>query len=425
MANNNQTKKIAVPSSRDKRNVRYNDKAKRWEFDVRVVRPDGTVFRRAGSAKSESDCLRRRDAARHLFNDDMGAARDAKRKSVREKTDSLDSYTESVLHLVMAKVAPTSFEAYRHALENHVLPVLGHLPLDGLRPSVLAGFLLEVSKNVSPGAASQARNALNQVLRIAAADELIKSNPLPKVDVGKYARKVKSIEQALSGEQRKRWLTQSESLALLDACRDTPAYTIALLGLRFGLRIGESLGLTWQNVDLDAKLLKVCQQVQTLPGKTRAVVPPKSKDSVRELTVPDDLVEELKLMKAQATSEWVVVNESGGLVHPKHVGRVLNARVRAAGFDGKDGRPVPSSHDFRSSYLSWLANYANGGAGVKPHVLAKIAGHSDIQVTMKFYIDADAGDMASAVNSLDWSNVTEPKQESRLDKALEEDDQAA
>ncbi len=72
----------------------------------------------------------------------------------------------------------------------------------------------------------------------------------------------------------------------------------------------------------------------------------------------------------------------------------------AAGFDGSDGSGVPTSHDFRSSHLTWLANHANGGAGVKPHVLMAIAGHSDINMAMKFYVRADAEDLAVAVNSL-------------------------
>lgn len=72
----------------------------------------------------------------------------------------------------------------------------------------------------------------------------------------------------------------------------------------------------------------------------------------------------------------------------------------AASLDGANGKPVPTSHDLRSSFLTWLANYANNGLGVKPHVLMRIAGHSDLAVTMKYYVGVTDEDLASAVNSL-------------------------
>jgi integrase len=121
------------------------------------------------------------------------------------------------------------------------------------------------------------------------------------------------------------------------------------------------------------------------------------------MPIPKDLIEELEHAKADAESsgsEWVCVDNNGMPLHPKHVSRLIKNAVTKAGFDGSDGSEVPTSHDFRSSYLSWLANHANNGLGVKPHVLMALAGHTDIDMAMRYYVKAEGTDLAAAVNSL-------------------------
>ena len=76
---------------------------------------------------------------------------------------------------------------------------------------------------------------------------------------------------------------------------------------------------------------------------------------------------------------------------------LLKEFVIAAGFDGSDGKPIPTHHDFRSSFLTLLANSHNGGQGIKPHVLMLIAGHSKLQTTMQYYIRATDDDVRAAM----------------------------
>lgn len=389
---------------RDKHaNLRFNEKTKRWDYLVRLVRPDGSLFRRAGSAVAEPEAREKRNAAYREFNNDLGKAKEEKKQKRAEGDDNLRSWTDRVLPIIKEDCAPTTFEAYRHSLENHVLPSLGHLPLDQVRSLVITETLQRLSKEFSPGVASQARSALSRVLDVAYVDGRISANPVKSVRIGARERKLGRIERAQSGEIGKRWLTLDEGKHLLAKSKGTTAYMPVLLGLRFGLRSGEAMGLTWANVDLAAKVIRIRQQAQYLKGTARHIAPPKSAAGIRDLPIPTELLSELNTAKKAAEAagqEWVCIDEKGTPLHPKHVTRVIKDAVTRAGFDGKDGSEVPTSHDFRSSYLTWLANHANNGAGVKPHVLMAIAGHSDIDMAMKFYVRADAEDLATAVNSL-------------------------
>jgi integrase len=384
-------------------NLRFNAKTERWDYRVRLVRPDGSTFARAGSAVTESEAREKRNAAYREFNNDLGNAKDEKKYRRREGTNDLRSWTERVLPIIRDDCAPTTFEAYNHSLDNHVLPALGSLQLEQLRSLTISEHLQKLSKEVSPGVAAQARSALARVMQIAALDGRIPANPVKTVRVGARERKLSRIERATTGHVGKRWLSIEEGRTLLVKTRGTAAYMPILLGLRFGLRSGEAMGLRWSDIDLDARVLRVRQQAQYLKGTPRHLAPPKSAAGIRDIPIPADLLSELASAKREAQAkeiEWVCVDLSGEPLHPKHVTRLIKDAVTKAGFDGSDGKDVPTSHDFRSSYLSWLANHANNGAGVKPHVLIALAGHTDIEMAMRFYVKAGGEDLASAVNSL-------------------------
>ncbi|MHB8636062.1 MAG: tyrosine-type recombinase/integrase [Fimbriimonadaceae bacterium] len=391
---------------RDKRvNLRFNPKTNRWDYLVRLVRPDGSLFRRAGSSVRELDAREKRNAAYREFNNDFGQAREAKKQLRTEGEDNLSNWTDRVLPVVREDCAPTTFEAYRHSLENHVLPALGQLRLEQLRPLLITETLQQLSEKHGPGVATQARSALSRILDIAFLDGRIPTNPVKSVRVGARERKLSRLHRAEAGDTGKRWLTLPEGQQLLAKVKGSTAYWPILLGLRFGLRSGEAMGLTWAAVDTEAQIIRVRQQAQYLKGSARHIAPPKSAAGIRDVPIPTDLRSELVFAKNQAQfvgQVWVCVDGKGAPLHPKHVTRLIKDAVVQAGFDGSDAQEVPTSHDFRSSFLTWLANDANDGTGVKPHVLMAIAGHSDINMAMKFYVKANVQDLATAVNSLSF-----------------------
>jgi integrase len=395
--------KTAHPANRKKTNLKHNPKTGRWDYDVRLKREDGSIFRRAGSAVSEAEAKSKRDAAYDEFNRDRGEAKEAKRQEKPQPVETLASWTERALGIIREDAAPTTYDAYRYALENHVLPKLGPVALPDLKATRIQEHLNDLANAHGIGVASQSRSSLSRVLQLAATDGIIPSNPVKSTAISRRKRKEQRTAKARSGEIGKRILTMEEGAALLAHTRGTPAYWLVFLGLRFGLRIGEAIGLTWNAVDLDKKLLRVFQQAQYVKGNARYITDPKSAAGVRDIPIPGKLMKELRSAKAKAEEagiEWVCVDENRKAHHPKHVSRYIKSAVIAAGFDGSDGKDVPTAHDFRSSCLTWLANHANGGAGMKPHELSAIAGHSDWETTMSYYIRASSEDVRSAMDSL-------------------------
>jgi integrase len=76
-----------------------------------------------------------------------------------------------------------------------------------------------------------------------------------------------------------------EALAFLQAAKPDPFYPAFVLLLLYGMRRGEVLGLRWQDVDLDAPLLRVRQQLGRVSRELRTG-PLKTRAGNRDLPIP-------------------------------------------------------------------------------------------------------------------------------------------
>ena len=60
-----------------------------------------------------------------------------------------------------------------------------------------------------------------------------------------------------------------------------------------GMRIGELLALTYEDIDLEKRIISISKSYQRLDGKD-VITPPKTPKSNRKITIPPFLEEELK-----------------------------------------------------------------------------------------------------------------------------------
>jgi integrase len=95
---------------------------------------------------------------------------------------------------------------------------------------------------------------------------------------------------------------------LLVVAAKEPLGGIWLLAASLGLRRGEILGLTWDDVDLDAATLVVRHQLQGAAKKAKLVAP-KTKRAMRELSLSTGVVALLKERKRQQATEKLAAGE--------------------------------------------------------------------------------------------------------------------
>ena len=152
---------------------------------------------------------------------------------------------------------PSTLAYYESLFRCHIVPKLGHLRLEEMKPADVEQFHL--SLRATPYIANRALTVLQQALAQAEAWGWIKNR-------GNPARHIERFPEEQRGAHKEVMLTPTQMHELLSAIEvernagTSPiACDVILLAFWTGWRIGEVLKIEWGNVDLDtgvAKLLR-------------------------------------------------------------------------------------------------------------------------------------------------------------------------
>jgi integrase len=152
-----------------------------------------------------------------------------------------------------------------------------------------------------------------------------------------------------------------------------------------GIRIGEALGLRWQDVDLDCGRISVRQALQRRRGAGLVFVEPKTAASRRGVQLTQLGLEALRAQQTrQAASRlftpgWqdsglVFTSLLGAPMQPHQANVELTRALRALGL------PHVRVHDLRHTAASVMLE-----AGIHPKVVQEMLGHKTIVTTLDTY----------------------------------------
>jgi integrase len=181
-------------------------------------------------------------------------------------------------------------------------------------------------------------------------------------------------------------LTPEEARALLEAARGHRMEALYSVAIAIGLRQGEALGLTWQDVDLEAGVLHVRRALSRVEGEYR-LVETKTARSRRTLALPTVALVALREHRQRQRIERVAAGKRWdgrwGLVFCTRSGRPLHGPSVTQEFQellARVGLPRQRFHDLRHACASLLL-----AQGVELKVIQELLGHSAIAVTANTY----------------------------------------
>jgi integrase len=291
---------------------------------------------------------------------------------------------------VRTRVRPRTFESWELIVRRHVVPTLGHLPLQKISPQLIRGLL---NRKLADGLSAQTVRHIRTVLRRALGEAvkfgLIARNSAALVDGPRISRR--EIHP----------LTLEEARRFLGAAKGERPEALYSVALAVGLRRGEALGLRWQYVDLERRTLTVNQTLQRVNGKLR-FLEPKTERSRRTISIPDIVVASLHLHRKHQLEERLANGphwQDLGLVFATRVGTPLEPRNVHRDFKRiltKAGVPDQRFHDLRHAAASLLL-----AQGVSPRVVMELLGHSRISITMDTYSHVVPSLMREAADKMD------------------------
>lgn len=263
---------------------------------------------------------------------------------------------------------------YQDAYNLHIMPLLGGMELQDVRPVHIRRVMSAVSgKSVS--LQHKVKITMQQIFRTARQNHLIRDDPTTDAKETPHAR-----------PRKKEYLTLAEGEALLRSLPDARARAFVALGFYCGLRRSEALGLTWDCIGPTG--LVVAQSV-TFPDGNQPFVSAELKTSAahRILPVPAALLTILD--DTPRTDAYVIPAAHGGPLSKTGYAK-LWAKVQAAA-------PYHvHAHMLRHSYATALYH-----AGVDLRTAQYLLGHSSIEMTARIYTHLEAEDGLQVTGKLD------------------------
>ncbi len=268
-----------------------------------------------------------------------------------------------------------TYESYKKIVDNYLIPILGKLSLSAIQPTNIRKLIASLSKDdYSQRTCQYAYTVLNMALKQAVIDRLLKSNPCSAVKRPSPKKKEVTI---LTAEQIKRLFTHIEG---------TIWQASIWLSWGTGMRREEVLGLRWCDVNLEKGTVTIARAlVSTSEGLE--LTEPKTKSSYRTLTIPLEVVKQLKKHKARqaeiklaAGLSWqhydlVFPRDDGGPRNPRHYTRAFGRFAETLNF--------PKGITLHSLRHTHATNLLQEGVPVK--AVQYRLGHSSASMTLDVY----------------------------------------
>jgi len=359
----NRKQSHSIPGS-----LRRKPGRKVFEFRFQVPKPDGIGTRTMSVyGANKSECVAK---ARQVI------ARVEAELPARDSSESFRALVKTWQDTWLPNQGrrQATVDQYETLVRVHALPVIGDMAIRAVKPSHLRELFAGVDRAASTKRSLYA--ALTDVFACAVTDGLLATNPM------------RQVKRPTAAPREERDLTAEQVRDVLVATEKHRWRPVMLILATTGLRRGEALGLTWDDVDLEAGVLRVRRQiVRTSKGLEWG--PPKSRSGIRAVPIPPVVVSELgahataqKRARLAAGQLWhdldlVTTTDLGGMVEPRNFSRWYATIAEKAGL------PDTGLHALRH-YFATVAI----GEGGSPVDVAKLMGHSSATVTLNLYANA-------------------------------------
>jgi integrase len=288
-------------------------------------------------------------------------------------------------------LAPKTLERYRQLAERQIIPHLGAISLQRLRPAQILTWHASLSATgLAARTIGHAHRVLHRGLARATSLEIVSRNvahavPPPKIEAHEIAI-----------------LSAAEIADVLVKLRGHPLYPIAALALGTGMRRGELCGLAWGALDLDNATVRVERSLEETAAGLR-FKPPKSRHGRRTISLPSSVVEVIRAHRRHQAEQRLALGAGrpgadhlvftlpdGSPYPPDKLSRDWGNVVR----DRK--LPRVTFHALRHSHASALI-----AAGLDVVTVSKRLGHGSPAITLTVYAHTFASKDTAAADAIE------------------------
>lgn len=356
-----------------------------------------------------------------------------------EKTTLQEFIARWTAEKAQQELQPGTLEKYQAVIDSFILPALGHLKLSEIKPHTVNFFFVSMTKDgcrhdgkpggYSKGTINKVSNVLSSILRTAVEWEAIERNPCDAVRVKAEdsADKVKFFtpQQAATfldyiskpytirtkGHTRTDDTGKQYTVGDYIRTKELPLQlkTLFTLAIYTGLRKGEILALTWDDVDFDNNTVAVTKAAAVVGGK-QIVKIPKTRNSYRLVSIPRSITRQLQQLRQEQTryrlkvgaywqgDNWIFTQDNGTMMSYYTPYSALQDILNHYNADKSEGDKLPMIpfHGLRHTKATLQI-----AAGTDVRTVSAILGHRETSTTMNIYSHSLQTAEQEAANRID------------------------
>lgn len=277
------------------------------------------------------------------------------------------------------KLAPATLTSYRNNFRLHIKPYIGNIPLKKLGTYQIQRCLDAIGGSYSTFVKNY--NIIHGALEKAVELGMIVRNPC------------KGVAFPEDDTETMRVLTQDEQERFIKELAGEYYRPMLLMYLYSGLRLGEGIPLTWDDIDLNKRTIRVNKKAIVRHDYDRHTAKQevqdfcKTKSSRRKVVITMGLVKELKAYKAAmmnqarqegrswSNSDLAFPNTKGNMVYSRNLQTSLEKIFARAGIEGA------TMHTLRHTYATRCFE-----AGVDIKAVSEQLGHANVKTTYNIYV---------------------------------------
>lgn len=320
------------------------------------------------------------------------------------------------------KIKDSSFDILERVYFNQLNKyAISELKLNQLTIEIMQQYINEIDKRYSHSILKKVIEIISPPLKLALIEGKISFNVLDFVSIPRK----KNIIDIDKDPNERFFYTDDEVEKIVKVCmsnygleesirnnrryRYAPAYVLLL---NTGMRIGELICLTWNDIDFEKKTIRINKTLSTVKNrgnydtdnkKVDIITTPKTPNSNRYIPMNESSILILKELKERQKNEGVVSK----FIVSTPDGKMMSVRVMEQTF-----QRICEEYDIKSKGLHALRHTFGSmllSKGVDIKVISKVLGHSTVKFTYDRYIHIINNMEAQAINLLNVTSTDKGK----------------
>lgn len=368
---------------------------------------------------------------RFIYATTLAKLREREEQLVRDQMDGLDVYAAGNADLnyvfdrylsTKTELRSTTYSNYVWTWDHFIRDGFGKKKIGDVKYSDVLYFYnhLIAEKGIQVNSLENVNTVLHPTFQLAVRDDLIRKNPSDGAlaEIKKRHGGSRKMRHALTVEQQRAFMKYVMNHPVFDDW-----YPIFALLLGTGCRIGEAVGLRWDDIDLENRLISVNHSLTYYPRMESTYVcefrvsKPKTEAGIREIPMMEPvyqvLVQEYERQKEEGfcdvevdgMTNFIFTNRFGGPHNPAAINRAIRRIVDAhnaeeqvkAKKEKREPVMIPrfSCHVFRHTFAS---RFCENETNIK--VIQEVMGHADVSTTMNIYAEVNNSTTRESLENL-------------------------